>query len=78
VVAILTKKGEVTLPEAVQRAAGLRPGDRLEIRATESGDVLIRKGGSESFRDRVERLRRGGFKPTISSDELMRLTRDDD
>jgi antitoxin PrlF len=39
----VTVKGQVTLPKRVREAAGIKPGDRVEVRATAAGAVLIEK-----------------------------------
>jgi AbrB family looped-hinge helix DNA binding protein len=39
----VTVKGQVTLPKKVRDAAGIKPGDRVEVRATPSGAVIIEK-----------------------------------
>ena len=41
----VTVKGQVTLPKSVRDAVGIKPGDRVEVRATASGGVLIEKAG---------------------------------
>lgn len=48
----VTVKGQVTIPKSVREAAGLRPGDRVDVRATASGAVVMKmsRGESESFR----------------------------
>lgn len=39
----VTVKGQVTLPKKVRDAAGIKPGDRVEVRANASGGVIIEK-----------------------------------
>lgn len=44
----VTSKGQVTLPKKVRDAAGINPGDKVEIRNTASGGIYIGKSGSEA------------------------------
>jgi antitoxin PrlF len=86
----VTVKGQVTLPKAVRDAAGIKPGDRVTVRARPEGGVLVEPEGDEApesaaveaARRRIDRtvanLHRRGIKPNIRADELMRLTRGDD
>jgi antitoxin PrlF len=73
----ITVKGQVTLPKAVRQAAGFKPGDKVEVRATASGGVYIEKPGSSSrYREQLlaladKRLVRDG----ISTDEFMEMSR---
>jgi len=43
----VTVKGQVTLPKQVRDAAGIKPGDKVEVRATASGGVYIEKAGKK-------------------------------
>jgi antitoxin PrlF len=73
----VTVKGQVTLPKAVREAAGLKPGDKVEVRATASGGVYIEKpGAAAAYRARLgalanQRLIRGG----MTTDEFMEFSR---
>ncbi len=42
----ITVKGQVTLPKKVRDEVGLKPGDKVEVRATASGGVYIEKQGA--------------------------------
>lgn len=44
----VTSKGQITLPKKVRDTAGIRPGDKVEIRNTASGGIYIGKSGSEA------------------------------
>ncbi|HEY4114837.1 MAG TPA: AbrB/MazE/SpoVT family DNA-binding domain-containing protein [Rhizomicrobium sp.] len=73
----VTVKGQVTLPKSVREAAGIKPGDRVDVRATASGAVVIEKPGTAS--DYKKRLREVAKQRIIrgTTDEIMRMTRGD-
>lgn len=74
----ITVKGQVTLPKKVRDEVGLKPGDKVEVRATASGGVYIEKpGASRSYRERLEALAKRRLIRDISTDELMKMTRGD-
>jgi AbrB family looped-hinge helix DNA binding protein len=66
----------VTLPKDVREAANIQAGDRVEVRATASGAVIIEKSKAMSAYEATlrgmakQRLIRG-----ITTDELMEMTR---
>jgi AbrB family looped-hinge helix DNA binding protein len=75
----VTVKGQVTLPKKVREAAGIRPGDKVEVRATAAGGVYIEKAGAkDDYKARLKRvagmhLIEGG----LTTDEIMRELRGD-
>ena len=72
----ITVKGQVTLPKKVRDAVGLKPGDKVDIRATASGGVYIEKPGtSQSYRERLDALARRRPVRNITTEELMEATR---
>lgn len=73
----LTVKGQVTLPKAVRDAAGLKPGDKVEVRATASGGVYIEKPGAASaYRARLHALaKRQLVRGRPSTKEFMEMSR---
>jgi antitoxin PrlF len=74
----ITVKGQVTLPKKVRDAVGLKPGDKVEVRATASGGVYIEKpGAGQSYRERLEGLAKRRLIRGTSTDELMKMTRGD-
>jgi AbrB family looped-hinge helix DNA binding protein len=72
----ITVKGQVTLPKDVRDAVGLKPGDKVEVRATASGGVYIEKpGASRSYRERLDALARERIIRDITTDEFMEASR---
>ena len=83
----VTVKGQVTLPKAVREAAGIRPGDRVTVRARAEGGVVVERAASpaeeDAFRKRLEDIARrrpmkdGPFGGK-TTDEIMRVLRGED
>jgi antitoxin PrlF len=79
----VTVKGQVTLPKAVRDAAGIKPGDRVEVRNVPGVGVVIereRDDAQAAFRRQLEDIARrqpmrGGPFKDMTSDEIMRLLR---
>jgi antitoxin PrlF len=73
----VTIKGQVTLPKKVREAAGIEPGDRVEVRATAAGAVLIEKK-PDALAEYEARLRALMARRPIrgmTTDELMEESR---
>ena len=74
----VTIKGQVTLPKKVRDAAGIRPGDRVEVRATASGAVIIEKPAErDDYRAKLYALAKRKLISGVTTDELMKMTRGD-
>ena len=77
----ITSKGQVTIPQEVREEAGLLPHTEVEFIIEEDG-VRIVKARTARKPTRgdlmVERLRRAKGHVTMSTDELMALTRGED
>jgi antitoxin PrlF len=72
----ITVKGQVTLPKKIREAVGLKPGDKVEIRATASGGIFIEKPGtSRSYRERLDALAKRRPIRDITTDEFMEASR---
>jgi AbrB family looped-hinge helix DNA binding protein len=75
----VTIKGQVTIPKDVREAAGIKPGDRVEVRATAAGSVIVEKAGKRTdYKARLYALAREQPIKGITTEELMELTRGDD
>jgi AbrB family looped-hinge helix DNA binding protein len=74
----ITSKGQVTIPKEIRDKAGLLPETEVEF-AVERGVVTIRRAPHPGTRDRgaklVAHLRSFRDKVTMSTDEVMALTR---
>lgn len=75
----VTVKGQVTLPKHVRDAAGIKPGDRVEVRATAAGAVIIEKPTAmDEYEARLRALaKRRLINDGMTTDEFMRMTRGD-
>ncbi|MFO1152647.1 MAG: AbrB/MazE/SpoVT family DNA-binding domain-containing protein [Rhodospirillales bacterium] len=71
----ITSKGQVTLPKAVRERLGVRPGEEVQFRLNDQGEVVIEKGpGGTLVAARASRWR-GFFGPGPSTDEILAMTR---
>jgi antitoxin PrlF len=73
----VTSKGQVTIPKSVREAAGIKPGDKVVVRATASGGVYV--GHPDKASEYEERLRalakRRIIRDGMSTDEFMEFSR---
>jgi antitoxin PrlF len=74
----ITSKGQVTIPKGIRDELGLLPGTEVEFVSGE-GEVRVRKSTSGHRRgEEVEHLRKAGKNYTMTTEEVMRLTRGED
>ncbi|KIZ38813.1 MULTISPECIES: AbrB/MazE/SpoVT family DNA-binding domain-containing protein [Rhodopseudomonas] len=74
----VTTKGQVTLPKKVRDAAGIQPGDKVEVRNTASGGIYIGKSGSEAaYLKRLQAIAKRYPIGGGTTDEIMRELRGD-
>jgi antitoxin PrlF len=74
----VTVKGQVTLPKSVRDAVGIKPGDRVEVRATASGSVVIEKAGArDDYLARLYEIARRRPIRGATTDEIMLELRGD-
>jgi AbrB family looped-hinge helix DNA binding protein len=76
----VTVKGQVTLPKSVREAAGIRPGDRVHVRARAEGGVIIESAESsdpsdEEYLRRLEDMSRRKPFEGFTTEEVMAMTR---
>lgn len=76
----VTSKGQVTIPKEIRERLGLLPGTEVEF-IEEGGEVRVRKlpGGRTRGDEIVDRLlKASGGDISLSTDEIMRMTRGED
>lgn len=76
----ITSKGQVTIPKDIRDRLGLLPGTEVEF-VEEDGEARVRKaegGGKRRGEEFVAHLREAGKGYTMTTEEVMRLTRGED
>jgi antitoxin PrlF len=77
----ITSKGQVTIPKPIRDSLGLLPGTEVEF-VEENGEARVRKapGGRRRGEEVVQHLREAGRRAnfTMTTEEIMRLTRGED
>ena len=68
------ERGQITIPNALRKQLGLRPGMRLEI-TEEDGAIVLRKPGIEAA---IEKWAGSAENPYASTDEFLAELRDSD
>jgi AbrB family looped-hinge helix DNA binding protein len=72
----VTTKGQVTIPKEVRDAVGIKPGDRVDLRATAAGTVVVEKlGAADDYKARLYALAKRKIIRGITTDEYMEMTR---
>jgi antitoxin PrlF len=78
----VTVKGQVTLPKSIREAAGIRPGDRVNVRVRPEGGVIIEAEAAvksaEAYMNGLKDMSRRRPFRGFSTEEIMRMTRGDD
>jgi antitoxin PrlF len=76
----ITSKGQVTIPKEIRDEFGLLPGTEVEFVRDDGGEIRVRKmsGGRKRGEEFIEHLREAGRDYTMTTDEVMRLTRGED
>jgi len=75
----ITSKGQVTIPKALRDELGLLPGTEVEFVRDEEGVRVYRApGGRSRGEELVKHLREAGRNYTMTTEEVMRLTRGED
>lgn len=75
----VTSKGQVTIPKAIREELGLLPGAEVEF-IPDEGEVRVRRSQASRRRGEevVRHLQEAGKNYTMTTDEVMRLTRGED
>jgi antitoxin PrlF len=74
----ITVKGQVALPKRIREAVGLKPGDKVDVRATASGGVYIEKpGASQRYTERLYAIAKERPIRDMTTDEFMKMIRGD-
>lgn len=76
----ITSKGQVTIPKAIRDELGLLPGAEVEF-IPDEGEVRVRKsrrGNRRRGEEIVRHLRESGKNFTMTTEEIMRMTRGED
>jgi len=74
----VTIKGQVTLPKKVREAAGIKPGDKVEVRATAAGILIEKPTADDAYKARLRALgKRGLIRDKLTTDEFMKEMRGD-
>jgi AbrB family looped-hinge helix DNA binding protein len=74
----VSAKGQVTVPREIRERLGFLPGTEVDV-TVRDGEVRIKRARSDRSASRgeevIERLRRSASHLTMTTDELMELTR---
>ena len=73
--AIISNTGQVTIPEPIRQALGLRPGSEVVFEYRGGDEAVIHAGGKSTAPD-ISRMR-GVLKSDQSTDEIMAVLRGD-
>jgi antitoxin PrlF len=72
----VTSKGQVTIPKSVREAAGIKPGDKVAVRATANGGVYVgRPDAAAAYEARIREVAKRRLIRGITTDEIMEMTR---
>jgi len=70
----VTRKGQVTIPKKVRDLLAIEPGSAVDFELAPDGRVVLTKAGGGRRRSAFARVR-GSATETMSTDEIMALTR---
>ncbi len=73
----LSKKGQVTIPAPLRLRHGLRAGDEVEVVEDPGGLLIVPVGDTRGRGDRLVQGLRGRATTPLTTDQLLRLLRDE-
>lgn len=73
----LNSKGQVTIPAPLRELHGLHEGDELEVVEDEGTLRIVRVEGRPSHGERIVGRMRGRATTAMTTDQLLRLLRDE-
>ncbi|MGH7920624.1 MAG: AbrB/MazE/SpoVT family DNA-binding domain-containing protein [Candidatus Dormibacteraceae bacterium] len=74
----LNSKGQVTIPAPLRELHRLCEGDEVDVVEDDEGTLrIVRVEGSQSHGERIVRRMRGRATTTMTTDQLLRLLRDE-
>ena len=71
----VTVKGQITLPKAVREMTGIRPGDKVEVRAIANGVLIQKPNADDEYLAGLYALAKRKVIRGITTDELMEISR---
>ena len=71
----VTVKGQVTIPKDVREAAGIRPGDRVKMRATANGVLIEKPKAMGEYEANLRALAKRRLIRGTTTDEIMEMSR---
>jgi AbrB family looped-hinge helix DNA binding protein len=75
----VTVKGQVTIPKEIRAAAGIKAGDKVEFQVDAAGRLTLQHADrGRRLRDALQRLQKDPAIKSITADEVMAMTRNDD
>lgn len=76
----ITSKGQVTIPKELRDELGFLPGTEVEFVRDETGVRVVKSPGKRRGEEVVRHLREAGRRAnfTMTTEEIMRLTRGED
>lgn len=72
----VTIEGQVTIPQELRDAAGLKPGDEVEMILNAAGGIVLNKAGAaEDYKKKLLEVANRRIIRGITTDEIMEMTR---
>ena len=75
-ISTVTSKGQVTIPKSVREASGIKPGDKVIVRATANGGVYVgHPDKASAYEERLRALAKRRIIRGVTTDEIMEMSR---